>query len=349
MFHEIFAKGDLLVANIRDVAKIAGVSASTVSRVLNGTAPVNDRTRSRVLRAMSELNYSLSEHKEEKKKWSIGIIIPKRSASNMPGHPAFYSATTAFIEVLEKNHAENTLVLLDEGHLKNIEDLFSSHLDGYFILGTSAEEEDILLPFLKAKKAPYIILNRWVNEKYTCYVNVDDVVASYRATKWLIDLGHKKIAFIGGDKNFRHSKLRLHGYTMAMEESGLSVLEKYIFQGEYNEDYGYTAGKELFHLKDRPTAGFFTSDMIAIGAQCSLRELGMALPQEFAMVSWGNFNIASYVRPALTTVNIPHAEMGIQAANALLNLLNHPSVARVQILMEADLVIRDSCGSNLKL
>lgn len=332
------------MATVRDVAKAAGVSAATVSRVINGNVAVNEKTRARVLNAMSELNFTAAAPKPGLKTRNVGIIIPAHSASNLSGHPAFYSAITMFVEELKKNGAENTLLLLDDRHLNNIEELFANRLDGYFILGTSEEQEDVLLPYLKNESIPYMILNRWVNEKYTNYVNVNDVVAAYNAAKWLIGLGHTKIAFINGNKNFRNSKLRTQGFTLALQESGLEIPDSYVLQGEYSEEYGYLVGETVYKMKDRPTAALFSSDMIAVGFQRRMREYGVRLPEEFAMVGWGNFNISAYVRPALTTVNVPNADMGGQAALALINMIKNPGVLRTQILMDAPLIIRESCG-----
>lgn len=333
------------MVSIREVAKEADVSISTVSRVINNTVPVNEQTRERVIRAMADLNYHVTRPTPKVKPLNIGIIMPKQSASNLPGHPAFYSSTTSFVAELDREGVDNTLVLLDEEHLKNVSSLFANKLDGYFIMGTSEEEEDILLPYIKSMNIPYIILNRWVNEEYTNYVNVNDVIAACEGTKWLIGLGHTKIAFISGNKNFRNSILRLNGYRLAMKEAGISVPDNYIFHGEYTEDFGYSIADAVWQLADRPTAAFFTSDMIAIGFQRRLQELGVDIPSDFAIVGWGNFNISSYVSPALTTVDVPHQEMGAQAAKALLNLIHNSSIARVQILMKASLVIRDSCGA----
>lgn len=332
------------MANIREVAQKAGVSPSTVSRVLNGNAPVNEQTRTLVLEAVRELEYD-ADKKRKSRAFHVAIILPKRSANNLTAHPAFYTAISSFLEVLRSKNVDNTLLLLDGDHIeRDIVDFFSNPLDGYFILGTSEEEENALIPYLKNKNIAYIILNRWVSEKYMNYVNVDDVNVAHNAVEWLIQNGHQKIAFVGGNANFRNSKLRIHGYTMAMEENALPIPPEYILQGVYSEEYGYSIADVVWNSPQRPTAALCSSDTIAIGLMRRLEELGAKLPDDFSIIGWGNFTVASrYVRPALTSVGVPNAEMGRQAAEALLNLLNNPSVARIQILMDAPLIIRDSC------
>ena len=329
------------MATIRDVAKKAGVSPSTVSRILTGVVPVSEDTRVKVLSALSELNYVVTTHQPPVAGLCVGIILPKNSAQNISGHPAFYSATTTFVAEMEKHQIENTLVLLDD-HVQDIEAVFANRLGGYFILGTSEEQEDVLLPFLKSKKIPYIILNRWIDDGVTNFVNVDDTMAAFNATRYLLQLGHRHVAFIGGNRNFRNSKLRIQGYASALNEAGLSVNQACILQGEYTEDYGYKVADELLRLDPRPTFALCSSDMIAVGLQRRLRELGFKLPQDFAMVGWGDFMIASYVRPTLSTIKVPNAEMGTQAAQALLNLIKNPSVVGMQVLMDAPLIVRES-------
>jgi DNA-binding LacI/PurR family transcriptional regulator len=239
------------------------------------------------------------------------------------------------------------MLIIDEPQIKNIESLFTEKMNGYLILGTSQEQEDILLSFLDSLRSPYVLLNRWINEKHVNYVNIDDTRASMTATEHLLSLKHRKIAFVGGDENFRNSKLRLLGFTRACEQAGLNPPGKYIIQDKYTETSGYEAADKLLSLKDPPSAAFFTSDVLAIGFQRALRERNMNLPEDFAMVSYGDIQLARYVSPQLTTIRMPSEEMGRQSAAVLLNLIHNPQVASVQILMKASLIIRESCGASI--
>lgn len=337
------------MSNIREVAKIAGVSPSTVSRVLNGTSYVNKVTKERVLNAVNNMGYLLNNNKQKNNRLNFGIIVPKTAATNLPAHPTIYSIISGFIEVLLKKDASNSMLVMDEDHKSNISKLFPVLHDGYIIIGTSEEEEDKLLAFLISKDIPAIVVNRWVNEKKASYVNIDDVDAAFNATNRLIDLGHKRIAFVGGNENFRNSKLRLRGYTMAMEQHGLEILPGYVIHGQYTEEYGYNMGPSLLSISPRPTAAFFASDMIAIGLQRSIKEMGLTLPQDMAMVGFSDVNLASYVQPSLTTIRMPAEEMGAQAALALINLIENPNVKRMQIVMDSALIIRESCGAPIIL
>jgi DNA-binding LacI/PurR family transcriptional regulator len=332
------------MANIREVARVAEVSPSTVSRVFRGTVPVNGETRERVIKAASQLQYKQPEL--VKGDYHFGIIVPQISAHDLPNHPTLYSITTQFVAELDKRQIRNSMVVIGDQHLANIESLFMKKMNGYLIMGTNQEQEDVLLPFLDAQGSPYVLLNRWLNDKHVNYVNIDDVQASVTATNHLISLKHKKIAFVGGDENFRNSQLRLKGFRQACREAGIIPPEEYIIQGRYNEASGYEAAEKLLSLKCPPDAGFFTSDILAIGFQRALQERGIPMPEKFAIVGYGDIPLARYVSPKLTTIRMPTEEMGRQSALTLLNLIQNPLIASVQILMKASLMIRESCGTN---
>lgn len=334
------------MANIREVAKEAKVSPSTVSRVLRGNVPVSETTREKIQQAVHKLQYN--QQKQSVNSLQVGIILPSISAADIPNHPTLYSIITRFIEEMNKKSVQNTILVLEDANPSYIEKLLHSRMDGYLVLGTSQEQEDALISRLIVQNIPYVVVNRWMNEKSINHVNIDDVAASISATNHLISLKHKKIAFVGGDENFRNTKLRLKGFRISCENAGIAIPDTYIFQGKYNEASGYEAAKLLLGLENPPTAAFFSSDILAIGFLRALREQGIATPQDFSLVGFGDINIAQYSSPPLTTVSIPVDEMGYQAAQALLNLINCPNMSLIQILLKAALVIRSSCEINVR-
>lgn len=303
--------------------------------------------RQRVITAAAQLRYKAPEPAIQEE-CQFGIIVPRFSADDLPHHPTLYSCITGFVTELDKRKIRNSMLVIDDPQIRNIESLFTEKSEGYFILRTNQEQEDTLLPFLDSLRCPYVLLNRWINEKHVNYVNIDDIRASMTATEHLLSVKHNKIAFVGRDENFRNSKLRLLGFIRACEHAGIDVPREYIIQDKYTETSGYEAAGKLLSLSVPPSAAFFTSDVLAIGFQRALHERNMKLPEDFAMVSYGDIQLARYVTPQLTTIRMPAEEMGQQAAAALLNLIRNPSVASVQILMKASLVIRESCGAFLK-
>jgi len=329
------------MANIREVAKEANVSPSTVSRVLRGNVPVSEATRERIQQAIHKLQYN--QQKQSVNGFQVGIILPSISASDIPNHPTLYSIITRFIEEMNKQSVQNTILVLEDANPSSIDKLLHTKMDGYLVLGTSQEQEDALISRLILQGIPYVVVNRWMNEKNINHVNIDDIAASISATNHLISLKHKKIAFVGGNENFRNTRLRLKGFRTACESAGIVVPDTYIFQGKYIEASGYEAAEIFLGLENPPTAAFFSSDILAIGFLRALRERGIAAPQDFSLVGFGDINIAQYTSPPLTTISIPVDEMGYQAAHALINLINCPKVSLIQILLKASLVIRGSC------
>jgi DNA-binding LacI/PurR family transcriptional regulator len=335
------------MANIREVAKIASVSPSTVSRVFRGTVPVSEDARQRVIRAAAQLQYKSPEPAIQEG-FQFGIIVPRFSADNLPHHPTIYSIITQFVAELDKLRIRNSMIVIDDINTANIESFFREKFNGYFIIGTNQEQEDVLLTFLEERSCPSLLLNRWVSGRHVNYVNIDDAKASTAMTEHLISLGHKNIAFIGGDENFRNTQLRLSGFLTACGNADIEVPLEYIIQKKYTEQSGYEAASRIMTLKKTPTAAFCCSDTLAIGFQQYLKEKGMKLPDEFAITGYGDTPMARYVNPMLTTIRMPAEEMGQQAVTALLNLIQNPLVTSVQIMMKAELVIRESCGASLK-
>jgi len=332
------------MTNIRTLAKIAGVSASSVSRVLTGHANVRPETRERIVKAINDTNYQTPQSQEHER-LCVGIVMPKLSANNIGGHPAFYAATTTFIEEMSKEKITNEIIVFDDHQLASPETLFSPLKNGYFILGTSEPQEDAILAFMKRRQIPYIILNRWVNDNFTNYVNIDDSLAAYNATLYLLSNGHRKIAFVGGNENFRNSKLRIKGYTKALQDNDISVRQEFVFQGLYTERFGYQFAESFMCLAEKPTAVLFSSDMIAIGFMNHIREYGLSIPKDLSIIGWGDFPSSSYVLPPLTTVHIPNAELGLQAAKMLVNLITTKDLTLLQAVMNASLTVRDSVAT----
>jgi DNA-binding LacI/PurR family transcriptional regulator len=336
------------MANIREVAQAADVSPSTVSRVLRGTVPVSEEVRQRVIKAAARLHYKQPESPRSGD-YHIGIIVPRSSAEDLPGHATLYGVITWFVAELDKRKVHNSMVVIDDTQLKNIETFFTKKLNGYLVAGTSQEQEDVLMPFLNTLQCPWVIVNRRLDDPQVNSVVIDDIQASITATRHLISLKHRRIAFVGGDENFRNSKLRLAGFKTACKEAGIFPPPEYIIQGKYTAISGYEAAAKLFALKSPPTAAFFTSDVLAIGCQQALQERNIAMPGAFAMVGFGDIPLSSYVSPKLTTIRMPTEEMGQQSALILLNLIQNPLVAFMQITVNSPLIIRESCGSKISL
>ena len=336
-------------ATMREIAKVAGVSLSTVFRVLNSDVPVSPTTRAKVIAAQQILqNKKVSSAAEAAVRYSVGVIMPTYSAEDLSAHPSMFTIITSFVEELSARSIANTTIVYDE-HQMSPQDLLALPKDGYLIIGTSEEQERSIVPVLSQAGIPCVLINRHASVSHVGSVHIDDVAATTDATEYLIALGHRNIAFIGGNKNFQNTKRRLLGYQMALEKHGIPLRSCNILFGEYNEPSGYQKGRELLNLPERPTAGIFASDPLALGCMRYLTENGLHLPGDFAVIGFGNIDACQYVTPTLSTVSQPSRETGIVAADVLVQMMEKPIICSQQVRLKTDLVIRDSSGSLLTI
>ena len=325
-------------ATIRAIAK----AASTVFRVLNSGASVSPNTRAKVIAAQQILqNKKAITPAKESSRFSVGIIMPAHSAADLAGHPSLFTIITSFVEALSSRSVSNTTIIFDEKTMSP-QSLIASPKDGYLIIGTSEEQERTLL---SEAGLPSLLINRQAKDLHTSSVNVDDTAATMDATEHLISLGHQNIAFIGGNKNFQNTKHRLLGYQIAMERHNLPLENDHILFGEFSEFSGYQQGKTILNMLHRPTAAICASDPLAIGCMRALTEGGLRLPDDFAVIGFGNIEASKYVTPSLSTVSQPSQEMGAIAAATLIQMLENPIILSQKVRLKTNLVLRGFSGS----
>lgn len=327
------------MATVREIAALAGVSPSTVSRVINGNVPVKDSLRNKVLSAIQRLE---SVEQSSPAKWAggtVGIIMPTASAMKLAEHPSLYTIVLSFISVLSSHGLGNTTIPLED----NMSGITALNIDGFLILGTSEEQEDKLLPLLTELGKPFIFINRFMGGKHASCINFDEEQAIEIAVNYLLELGHKKIAFIGGNPDYRNTKLRYQSYVNTLHKAGIEPDPEFVLYGEYSERSGEELGRRLLSLKKRPTAACVGSDPIAIGFMRYLSQQGLKLPQDLSVIGFGDIDACEYVTPALTTISQNSKDIGCVAAEALLEMIKNPIICRQQILLRTKLVVRSSC------
>ena len=180
------------MATVREIASLAGVSPSTVSRVINGNVPVKESARNKVLRAIQRLDEQ-GGRTEPRLRGEVGIVMPVSSAMNLAEHPSLYSTVLSFIETVSAHELGNTTILLDEH--SQPQDLRTQSVCGYLVLGTSEEQEGRLLEMLTSFGKPFIFINRLMDNKLASCINIDDEQATEQAVNYLLSLGHRRIAF----------------------------------------------------------------------------------------------------------------------------------------------------------
>jgi LacI family transcriptional regulator len=345
---------------LEHIARLANVSRSTVSRVVNDEPNVRPELRERIWQVIRETGYqphAAARSLVTRRTRIVGVIIPE-ALSKLFADPFFPRLLYGITETCNARHYYLNLALFngpsdqDEMYRRL---LGGGHLDGVIV--TSAHQNDSLFPKLLGEGMPFVLAGRHPDERVN-YVDVDNVGGARMAVEHLLRLGHTRIAHITGPLTMAAGEDRLTGYRQAFAAQRVAVDEDLIVEGDYTEAGGALGMRRL--LPASPTAVFVASDVMAIGALKALREAGKRVPQDIALVGFDDVTLATAVEPALTTVRQPIGRLGSMAADLLLDLLEKPSDPTGQapsvqsptgqaarIVLPTRLVVRDSCGALL--
>jgi len=333
---------------LEEVGKLAGVSRSTVSRVINDHPSVREQVRERVWQVINDTGYhphAAARSLVTRRTRIIGAIIPQ-AVMTLFVDPFFPLLLCGITETCN-DHGYYLMLSLFNGPATDEElyrrQVHSGHLDGVIVASTRMD--DPLIPTLLDDDVPFILVGRHSDSR-AGYVDVDNVSASRMAVEHLIRLGHRRIATVTGPLSMASGEDRLAGYCQALEAHRISVQEALIVEGDFTEGSGAMGMQRL--LSASPTAVFAANDMMAIGALKALREAGFRVPEDVALVGFDDVPIAAAVEPALTTVHQPIERLGSMAAELLLNLLENPPDVPApahRIILPAKLIVRDSCGA----
>jgi LacI family transcriptional regulator len=326
--------------SIEDVARIAGVSITTVSRVINKIGTVKEKNRIKVANAIKELKFEPSVFAQRLatgKSNVVALIIPRYEG-------VFYSfyalelirATGNLCEVfkldlllhLTDSHTRNPINLRGVGGL-----IFSD------IIGTRFQVEEAI-----SAHVPSVVINNFVKDLPVSCIAVDNAGGAENAVNYLISLGHKKIAHISGDVATQAAALRLQGYVQALKKKGIAIKEDYILKTDYSRGQARSAAEALFKMPDSPTAVFVASDSMALEVMTLARELGKNIPADLSIVGFDDNPSGLYGPVALTTVRQPLVKMAEEGVKELNRLMTAGIGAQVKkIILPTELVVRESC------
>ena len=336
---------------IYDVAKRAGVGIGTVSRVLNQSRGLAPATRERVLRVIDELNFrphAYAQGLARRKAFAIAAIVPF-----FTGY--FYVELLKGIQQAVSKHKYD-LILYSADDLKKTglyirRALLERRVDGLLLISLRLPET--FSEEFHRRRLPLVLVDSSHPEYDSITVNNRD--GAYRAVQHLIAMGHRRIAIVNGHLDSVPAQERLAGYQQAISEAGLEMPEAFVLSSDefgsdvmtlndgFNKESGYLAMRRLLAAgQDRATAVFMASDIQAMGAIKAVREAGMRVPEDLAMVGFDDIELSEYL--GLTTVKQPMFKMGEQAAERLLTLIEHPESEHQHVRIETELIVRESSG-----
>jgi len=332
---------------MKDVARLAGVSTSTVSAVVNQNVPVSPDRKERVLRAMAALHYQPDEIARSLKKGrtkAIGVVVP--DITN-----AFYPEVVRGIE--EAAFARGYAVFLcdsqedasrENDHLLA---LFSRRVDGVLLAccGDSIAYETTL-----ELHVPCVFMDRLPASKAEGTVSTDNVQAGSMAARHLLDLGHQRIAMIVGRLSLSPHRDRLEGFRKVMQEANLPIRDEYLVQGDVQIESGVDAARQLLRLEARPSAVIASNSKLLLGLLQAFDEEKVKVPQQISVVGFDDYAWNKYLSPSITTVAQPTFEMGRQAFGLLLQLMNRDEMTQStsrHLRLGAELRVRHSTAARM--
>jgi LacI family transcriptional regulator len=335
---------------INEIAKRAGVSKATVSRVINNSKPVSDEIKHKVLEVVQSTNFvpsALGRSLSLKKSHLIGVIIPDLS------NPVFSRIIAGMENYIRDKRYSLLITATDfsiETGLRHIQIFNEKSIDGLIFLA-GAMNDDLINALTKFHKPVVVIGSDVLNSNITV-VEIDNQKAAYEAVKYLVNNGHSDIAMIRGPVSDRYAgDERFLGYKAALEEIG-SYRSEWVIEGHYSFDDGYQAMMHLLKEQLRPTAVFCANDLMAVGAvKCTL-DHGIKVPDDISFIGFDDVEIARMYNPTITTVWQPFEEKGLRAIEILLELITSPqkienAKTENHVILKHELVIRQSTR-NLK-
>ena len=329
------------MVTINDVSKLARVSKSTVSRVISEKGFVSVDSRQRVQEAIKELGYrpnAFARSLKSNRSGVIGVVVIDLSS---PFYAQMLGGVQYVIEKADRNMVVCSGHADPEKESKVIESLLALRCDG-LILNIEGELSPEQVDSLQRSQIPVVVIGNAIPEFSNSSIRVDNEVGGYLATKYLLEMGHRRIAHLTGTATYIDTQVRLRGFKQALQEAGARFEDCEIIHGDYFEEFGYGATKQLLNQKKDFTAIFAGDDDIAAGAIAALKEAGIDVPGEISIVGFDDNFHARHMHPKLTTVRQPIVDVGQLAGDLLNKLLNGESIEAINRVLKPELIIRDS-------
>jgi len=337
-----------MAVTIKDVAKLANVAPSTVSRVIANSPRISEKTKQKVREAMEQLSYHpnfIARSLASQSTQTIGLVMP--SATDVVFQNPFFP--TVLRGLSEGAHEKQYGLYMTTG--KTDEEIYDGvvqmvqggRVDGVVLLYSKVEDK--ILTYLQSQDIPFVVIGKpFKNVEEITHVDNDNFRATKEVTEYLIGLGHDHIAFVGGNLNFVVTVERLLGYEKALRDHHIPLNNDYIVHEQFLREGGQEAVRELLSLSTPPTALVVADDLMALGVLNTLDEMGIVVPEDISIVSFNNVLLSEMSRPPLTSVDINIFDLGYEAAKSLIQMIKNPKEPIKRIIIPYELIKRHTCS-----
>ena len=336
----------LMPATLKDIARQVGKSVTTVSRALHDYGDVSQKTKVLVRRVAEEMGYipNITARQLQKQRTdTIGLILPV--VNPRFSDPFFSELLTGIVKELTKNDFD----LLVSSHNSSTDEtelylnfIRSRRVDGFVVIRT--QRYDTRINMLRNHNFPFVAFGRVDGDTDFPLIDGDDALGTRKAVNHLVELGHTRLAFIAEPTNLTKAYHRVQGFRQALERHDLLIDEGLIIEGGFRQRSGKIMGEQLLNIPNPPTAIVTCNDLLALGVMRAAQERGITIGRDISITGFDDIVLAEYANPPLTTVHQPARQIGMMISNMLIKIINHENLEEKQIILQPELIIRESTG-----
>jgi LacI family transcriptional regulator len=331
-----------MAVTLKDIARDMKVSVVTVSKALRNKGKISAATRERVLKRARELNYQpnwIARSLITRRTYAIGLLLPDFT------HPFFAEVAKAIAEAVRPHGYHVVISYFEEDpsiEKSEVEALIARQVDGLILASAQPPGQSELFRSIRSRKVRFVLIDRPVDDGESSFVGTDNKAIGVLATNHLIERGCRRIAHLRGP-HIGIAAARLAGYRKALKQHGIHYEPRYVVDASYQDTDGYQAMHMLLRAEPVPDGVFCYNDPVAIGAMKAIRDTGLRVPEDIAVVGAGNVHYSDALAVPLTTIDQGTKEIGRQAAELLIQQINGESAFRPKrLLIEPRLVVRES-------
>ena len=330
---------------IKDVAKIADVSPSTVSRVISDSPNISQETKERVKKVMEKINYhpnKIARSLVNQQTNTIGLVMSR--STDMAFSNPFFSEIISGIARIAKSKHYNLLISASEDYYTEYEETIelvkNGSVDGLLLMASRINDQ--LLKSLQSFNEPFVLIGRSPEHTDIPRIDNDNIKAAFKMVKYLIEKNNKDIAIISGPAEYIVSQDRIHGYKTALAEYNINYNSNLIQYTDFSYESGYQAAEKLLNLQQNIDVIFALDDLLAISAINCIKDKNLDIPENIGVVGFNDQPIASYIEPNLTTVKVPIMDMGLKATEMLIKMINNNEYQGEELIIPTELMLRNT-------